>query len=379
MQDRPELGTSRRQVLRWSAAVAGAVVGAGRGAAGQNPARGDGGDALDRALERLHQSVSKNRGFLSNHVPMAVEALDTLGRADAIESWVDANLQSVASDPPGREPVSQSEWHAALGSPERFLDWRASFQRQLEDDDWRTVLRRWVPRLVPGLAGAATHGLIRTAHATRALGRRDVAIRRVELATALAYWASFYETLPWNGEVAPERSVADALARAAPRLPQHEPPAGSLVAGLRTLGDRPSFLSVAGLVDIRDPFELISQTTAAFAGVYLRNPGRRIQFVHAITAPSALRLLAPHLDEETVVTGARFAWQAAAGLYVVYHDPRNEAPPPSPPLARAALVARAVDNGDAHAIKLTEACLREEVVSPDPLRLVAAADAALAL
>lgn len=377
MREARENGASRRGILRLGIGAAAAAIGAGDMSADREPA--DDGDALDRALERLHATVTSDTHFLSNHVPMAVEALDTLGRADAIASWGDAHLEPTDSDPPDRVPVLEEDWRVALGRPERFLDWRASFRRWLEDDDWRAVLKRWGARLVPGLAGVATHGVIRTAHATRALGRRDVPIRRLELATALAYWAAFYEELPWNGEIAPEHSVAGALARVTPRLPEREPPRGNIVAGLRALGDMPSFAPVAGLVDARDPEEALSQITAAFAGVFLRNPGRRVHFTHAITAPSALRLVAPYLDEETVVRGTRFAWQAAAGLYVVYHDPRNEAPAPAAPLTRDALVARAVDNGDAHAIKLTEACLREEAIAPDARRLAAAADGAAGL
>jgi hypothetical protein len=37
------------------------------------------------------------------------------------------------------------------------------------------------------------------------------------------------------------------------------------------------------------------------------------------------------------------------------------------------LVERAVENGDEHAIKLTEACLREHDAKPDPVYLEAAA------
>ncbi len=376
VQDPRESGPSRRNVLQWGMGLAGMALGAQDGV--HDPDR-ESSDPLDRALERLHASVSSNTHFLSNHVPMAVEALDALGRADAIESWVDAHLDPVESEGPAREPVQEEQWPSALGHRERFLDWRASFVTWLEEADWRDVLQLWTKRFLPGLAGAATHGLIRTAHATRALARRDVAIRRVELATALAYWASSYESLPWNGKVAAERSVDDALANVVLRLPSREPPRGNLVSGLRALGETPSFLPVAGLVDPRDPADLLSQITAAFAEVFLRNPERRLHFTHAITAPSALRLLAPHLDEETLVQGARYAWQAAAGLYVAYHDPRNELPSSTAAPDRETLISRAVENGDAHAIKLTEACLREDAISRDPRRLQAALDGAQAL
>ena len=230
-----------------------------------------------------------------------------------------------------------------------------------------------------GLAGAATHGVIRTAHAVRALAARDVEIRRTELGAALAYWASRYEELPWDGTRDPEKSVAAAIARVQPRRPTLEPPPGFIVDGLRALRDTPSFAPVAGLVDVGDPARTLSEISALFAGIYLRNPDLRIHFAHTVTAPSAVRLLAPYLDDEDVESATRYAWQAAAGLYAVYHDPRSEPPADEPVTERGELVERAVANGAPHATKLVEVCLREEAIAQDPVRLRAALDAARSL
>src|SRR4029077_9128353 len=104
--------------------------------------------------------------------------------------------------------------------------------------------------------------------------------------------------------------------------------------GLRTLADTPSFRPVAGWIDVRDPTHTLGKMASAFARLYLRNPERRVAFTHTLTAPSALRLLAPHLDEENVREATRYAWQAAAGLYVVYRDPRGRDPEAPEALAR---------------------------------------------
>ena len=49
----------------------------------------------------------------------------------------------------------------------------------------------------PGLMAGGTHGLIRTAHAVRALSEAATPPLRVEeLASALGYWAAYYQTLP---------------------------------------------------------------------------------------------------------------------------------------------------------------------------------------
>jgi len=372
--------SSRRQFL-----VAGACL-TGAGMAGILPAnaralpgQANDADLLDAALARLHARLPDKNVHRANHVPMVVETLCTLGRGDAIAPWFDDNFQDYEPEPGPSRPIEAEHWRAFLAQPERFSDWRTFFLAELQADDWRPVLRRWVARFVPGLAGAATHGVIRTGHAVRSLVARDNAIRRAELATGLAYWAVNYEEFAWDGSVAPEKSVADALARVQPRLPAREPPQGNIITGLRALHETPSFRPVAGLVDTSDPLRTLSEMAPAFARLYLRNPERRIAFTHTITAPSALRLLAPHLDEETVLAATRYAWQAAAGIYVVYGDPRAPAPEPGSPAQREQLVAATVANGGAHSIKLTEACLREEALSHDPVLLAAARDAGEAM
>jgi len=366
---------SRRQFLGASASLA------GLGALPRGAGEGDD-DALDAAYARVQAQLPHANLHRSNHVPMVVEALATLGRADAIEPWLAENLADAAPDAGLSRPIDPADLRAALGDAARFSDWRAFFLRELADGDWRLVLRTRVPVLAPGLAGAATHGVIRTAHASRALAQRDSELRRQELATGLAYWAASWQELPWNGALAPEsdaESVEAALAKLEPRQPALAPPRGNIVTGLGALADTPSFLPVAGLVDVRDPLRTLGEMAPAFARLYLANPGQRIPFTHSVTAPSALRLLVPYLDEETVQRATRFAWQAAAGLYVVYGDPRSTAPAPAGARSREELVAAAIANGGAHSIKLTEACLREHAIGAEAVLLQAAADAGAAL
>ena len=61
---------------------------------------------------------------------------------------------------------------------------------------WRDVLQRWWPRLLPGAVASATHCLIRTWHAVRALREAVTAPRVDELAQALGYWAARWHPLP---------------------------------------------------------------------------------------------------------------------------------------------------------------------------------------
>jgi hypothetical protein len=365
---------TRREVLAAGASLAGFSMLGGVARAGGAATR-SGEDLLDEGYARIAARFPDANVHASNHAPMVAEVLAVLGHAEAIGPWLDENLDGARPGSAARERIDADAWRAALGRTERYADWQACFRSAIAETGWRATLGLWVPRLATGLGGAATHGLIRTAHAARALGRRENAVRETELSIGLAYWAATHQELPWDGSLAPEPSVERALAKVSARRPQVAPPEGNIVTGLRALDETPSFRAVAGYADTSEPLRMLSESASVFARVYLANPDRRIAFVHSITAPSALRLLAPHLDAETLRVGARYAWQAAAGLWVVYADPGRAAPAPRAAASSAALVARAVESGATHALKLLEACLREHELSRDHTLLLAAEDA----
>ena len=152
---------------------------------------------------------------------------------------------------------------------------------------------------------------------------------------------------------------------------------GSIVQQVRGLDEHSEFAEAIDLVDTSgDLSKFISSLTETFAGVYLANEKNLIAFVHTVTAPSALRMLAPYLADSDARLAARYAWQACAGIYAWYST--------SPPLETAGhnepvedqdeLIDRAVAAGGAHSIKFTEACLREYSINPNPVYLVAAHD-----
>ncbi|WP_372446109.1 questin oxidase family protein [Streptomyces triculaminicus] len=152
---------------------------------------------LDEALQRLHRSGPEFQGYLSNHGPMAVEALVRNGHAPTVHRWLDAYETRLEDLPPARTPIGDDDWREALGDTARVTDWTGYFSRRIAERPWREVLTEWWPRLLPGIAGAATHPVIRVGHAVRALLRDgEDATRLSELACALGYWAARHTLLP---------------------------------------------------------------------------------------------------------------------------------------------------------------------------------------
>src|SRR5499426_487472 len=73
----------------------------------------------------------------------------------------------------------------ALGVIDRFPDWVGFFRAKLAETSWRDVFREWIGRLLPATPSAGGHGLIRTAHALRALTHAETSLRVEELGVAL--------------------------------------------------------------------------------------------------------------------------------------------------------------------------------------------------
>ena len=80
--------------------------------------------------------------------------------------------------------------------PATYGDWLVAYEDELRARPWVDVARAAVVRLTPGVISSAAHGLLRTAHAVRALGDEVTAPRLHELACGLAYWSASYEQLP---------------------------------------------------------------------------------------------------------------------------------------------------------------------------------------
>ena len=151
---------------------------------------------FDKALESIAEAGPDLRNGLTNHAPMAIEALCALGREDAIMPWLEHYRAGMLPWPATQEPVDPHDWRAALGQIERVSDWRVFFVNELRNASWRDVLNRWVKHLAPAMCASATHGVIRVAHAVRALALDETPVRIAELAAGLGYWAACYQELP---------------------------------------------------------------------------------------------------------------------------------------------------------------------------------------
>ena len=306
--------------------------------------------SLTEALDRLLFTDATYEGGLSNHGPMAAEALAHLGAPASISPYVDhvlLKLEPARSDP--------------AAAP----------------DEWRPWLRARLGALVGAAASQAGHGLLRVAHAVRGLERAeaddaDLTTFLRELGAAVAYWEGGATALPAPSALVGSLGVGewlDSLERLDPGRRSH----GMLTLTLTDAARLPGFVDrVAALAPSSDPTATLDALGAAAAECFRRNIGSSaFATLHGTTVSAMATVLLDHLDDagkqRLVAAVAGFVAAAVVGfddaLDIVAQDP-TPAPPRLAELAAASL--------EDHTIKFTDACISIAARSGDQRPLDAA-------
>ena len=332
---------------------------------------------IDEAYQRMHATGPEYEGWLSNHGPMAAEAMARHGHGDAVSRWLDDYVKRLEDFPRGSGPVG-ADWREALGDPKRIADWTVFFQQATTERPWRQVLGEWWSRLLPGSAASATHGIIRVGHAIRALlADGDDPVHVAELAHGLAYWAARWQPYPKaDTELAAAQDMTPAEALAA--VPHLDDRAGGFRYRFARLAALPSWPAarLAGAA----PAEICAWLTTLTDATVFRYldvaHGNPVMLVHSATAPTAILRSLPALDPELWAPSAAAAWDAAAALTAIYAPsaPAEEAAPAAPdgPGAMDEVFARAVAHGDEHAIKFADTAADVYARTGDPAAIAAA-------
>jgi hypothetical protein len=300
---------------------------------------------LTRTL-RLGYEIKLNIPFAPHfigHAPMAAEALVTLGiDPDEVLRFVETYKRRYHHfpEPPPALSIDPKYWQASLGQYSRVHDWAIFFKAELKEQSWRDVLALWGPRLMPGVFGGLTHGLIRTMHITRrlSLAASPPPLYLEELSKALALWAAKYTELSGTVEASMTVSAED--------VPQ-----------------------------------ALNRLIAANAAQFL-NAGKLqvIPMVHSMTAPAAFRFMLAYFPTETHAAGYQFVNGAVSKILERFGSNRRdeikemryqESLPNT-----AGLIIQAVRNGDEHVVKLAEAAIRESTLGTEEIVLAAAHRAA---
>jgi Questin oxidase-like len=306
---------------------------------------------------------------LSNHLPMALVALERLGADDARLTEFAQRYRSRLVPVEDAEPVSGlGEWRAARGAAHAYAPVRSYLERCIAVDGRDAVVRRHLAELVDGLSGAAFHGIIRLAYALESASDARVA-------AGLAYLTQVHQLLGARGRgaVITDDPVV-ALDRVADLDSLRDAAAtGNIGQRMRAVAAHPAFDGVIDwlAVDEATPARLTDAATALYA--------QSDDFValHGLTGSHAISIVAPYVEDRAALSAYWF--QALAAAYATIGAPRLTdpteavagwiaAPTPWDEIAR-----RAAQSDDEHVSKLVYTARTLDERAPNPLLRAAAA------
>ncbi|TGK44724.1 questin oxidase family protein [Leptospira andrefontaineae] len=334
-------------------------------------------DTMEKVLEYLEPYGPDLKNGLSNHAPMACEALIAMGKRESIFPWLERYGNQFLEKKKPRNKIYSGDWKDFLGIPDTYPEWENFFNAELEEGPWQKTISEWAVKLAPGICADATHGVIRTGHAVRSLTRKESRRRRRELASGLAVWASAYLELPTSFDSLLGLEPEDAIQKVDFVPEESKNFEGTIVSSLQGLGDYDLFSPVIGYLNVSNqPEEVISGLSEGFSRVVLNNVEDNLSaivFIHSVTSVSALRSILPFLNEYEKKSLLRYSWQSGAALFSAFGKKMNlELPERLENESREEMIARAIEHGDEHAIKFTEVCLKEFEFNPSPAYYAAA-------
>lgn len=284
---------------------------------------------------------------LSNHLPMAVSALDRLGASvEEIAVFAEHYVKILEPMPEPAGAVVEATIGEFLGRRAAVASWIAFFRARIATSGAEAMTRLWLDKLMPGIGSVAFHGLLRLSYSVENGGD-------VERAHALAQWAADNATL---GEL-PAFSSAGLPPEAALALlsgSKGRYPGGNIVERMQKVRVDPRFPAIvanAGAVEL---------TTPALARAMLAAYRATTSFtvLHGITACHGFRLLTPLMRDEA--QGRLYLWQALVCAYISAGGPDAGKPLAGDErlswekIARLAAVSR-----DEHDIKFVYTCRSE--------------------
>jgi Questin oxidase-like len=355
--------SSRRTLLSRVLASVGYVSvaqAAPRAAPSVDPAREP---LLRSLLARNHELSPEFGGGLSNHLSMGLYSLAALGGSRAeLTRFAEAHWARLEPLPRERGPhVGRDNWSALLGQRDALHGFRAFFGAEIARLGRAGALRAYLPGLLPGIAAAAFHALIRTGYGVRFGDDQEVQ-------DGLAYWATTFLPLGPLGPTGRERDPRALLAQ----VHENEHLAGLDLPGPLIFGKMKAVSQLPAFAAAVDSLQPSDTTLAGLAAAAVRLYLLKGDFtaLHAVTGTHAYRQLLPFLPDRDAV---RYFWQALAAAYISVGAPRLVEPPARAATDFAVSIPRAIASLDDHDLKLVEVAREEEAFYRDPIyRQVAA-------
>ncbi|HUX03773.1 MAG TPA: questin oxidase family protein, partial [Acidimicrobiales bacterium] len=242
----------------------------------------------------------------TNHLPMALVAKQRLGASDdELRRFSATYSQRLAPLAAAKEHFDHVTWKTAIGNRGAATELRDYFARYVADYGVDAALNAHLPTLLPGVAGAGFHGVIRLAYAIEASSP-------IQVAAGLAYFASVARPLamltPTEGTTNDASGVfAELSASLAWSTPQR---ARLIDEEMRFVVGRDGFGEIVGSLVVDEE----SEKRFATCALQILAATDDFTALHGVTGLAALSVVRPWLEDQELVD--RYAFQALTAAYL---------------------------------------------------------------
>ena len=312
-------------------------------------------NTLDEMLSKARRYGAEYKGGLSNHLPMALIALDRLGADDQrLHRFAEFYATRLDRMPqPSGVAITADNWKDHTGGHtynQEYVDFFAAELKRLGKTD---ALRRYVPELMSGVGGGAFHPLIRLGYGLDAGANQEVA-------EALAAWAIAYLDLGLSNFASSEPLLAQLEhLRTDTAVLEIKPAGPNIFSRLAVIGSSPAFAQFGGLAVDWGLDDIRSAALAIYAGTE-----DNFTALHLVTSAHSLRLLLTALPELTDESLSCF-WRALCAAYISIGLPKPTEAAPDTTLDWRTIARAACASNDDHVIKFVYTCKQEEQAYAD--------------
>ena len=304
------------------------------------------------AMGRRYGSEYK-RG-LSNHLPMGLIALSKMGAGnDRLAEYAHNYVPRLEEKEAPNTHFSTNNWKARLGEHTANSEYVNFFEAELDRLGSQALLARYLPVLMPDVAGGAFHSLIRLGYAL------DLGLD-TEIVEALAGWAMAYLDLGVANSTHMELPQHSILGLSQNEFfKQYKVDAPNIYSRLARIAEQPEFASFGGLAAETSLDDIRKVALQIYLG-----SGGEFTALHLVTSVHAVRVVAAVVGE---AAGDLFAplWRGLGAAYISIKMPPLVDVIPTTEHQWDAIFENACSSEDEHVIKFAYTCFEESVAYED--------------
>ena len=284
---------------------------------------------------------------LANHLPMVLIALDKLAAAPAqLRHAFDRSTPQLQLRP-GTPVDDITDIAECRNRDDLFPSALRYYEQQLKHLGIAKCLQQELPKLLPSIATAAFHGLIRTAYGIDARHLEEIAM-------GLTYWNLDYHELASSTKQVPQ-PADELIALVAEKFPDVPLAPGNIADHMESVTRQPGWMETPIQPKLLGLEDIAQVAINAYLGT------KNFTLLHGVTGCHALRLILPYCANQE--RALRYFWQ---GLVIAYLStgPKTIKPAVSEEIKDIArrqgeIREKALHSDDDHVIKLAYSALEE--------------------